>query len=982
MSEPVCASFPELPPPLDPERAVRLMVELFGEGSQTRDLEERKQIAMLARQYPALTAMIVLIYDASPHVAALMERDPSAALSVFQDGPDGVFAASLASARNLDPAAGEADVMRTLRQAKARAALAICVADLSGLWPVMEVTGAMTRFADAALGGTIDWMLAQAQRSGKWNAADPDKPSVGSGYVVLAMGKHGAFELNYSSDIDLIVFYDPTVEALAEGTEASTFFVRITRQLVKLLQDRTGDGYVFRVDLRLRPDPRATNVAIAIEAAAQYYETLGQNWERAAMIKARPAAGDIPAGEEFLKRLAPFIWRKYLDYSAIADVHSMKRQIHAFKGHGEIAVYGHNIKLGRGGIREIEFFVQTQQLIAGGRAPHLRGRETLANLAILADNDWITPAVAQDMRAAYLFLRHVEHRLQMQGDDQTHVLPTSVEDMERFARFAGFASRDVFAAQLLDHLNTVQSHYAVLFEHAPTLGNDEGSLVFTGGDDDPDTIETLHNMGFEKPSEISATIRGWHFGRYAATRSERAKEKLTELMPALLRALSETLEPDRAFLAFDRFLAGLPAGVQLFSLLWSNPNLLQLLAGIMGGAPRLAGILGQKPQVLDAVLDPGFFGPLPDGDEYRRIVADRITAADNLETGLDLARLHGNEQAFRIGVQVLTGTASASEVGRAYSELAENEIAGLLDVVRSEIERRHGQIAGGQAVVVAMGKLGGREMTAASDLDLMVIYDFDADASASDGSKPLMGAQYYARLTQRLISALSAPTAEGSLYEVDMRLRPSGNSGPIATRLATFVDYQAESAWTWEKLALTRARVIAGDTPLGARVTDAIARAIAQPRDPAATARDVNDMRQKIEQERGTTDPWEIKLVRGGLVDIEFIAQFLQIAHAHDAPDVLSPNTARALTRLHDAGLLGDEQAHRLVSACGLFQSVTQILRLCVTGRFKAETAPDGLRSLLIQAAEAPDFSSLESTLTDSQRQVKSVYDQIVEGYL
>ncbi len=982
MSESVCATFQELPPPLDPERAARLMVELFGEGGQSQNIEDRRQIAELARKNPALMAMIVLIYDASPHVAGLMERFPTAALSIFQDGPEHVYAAGLANARNLDPAAGEAEIMRTLRQAKAHVSLAICIADLAGLWPVMKVTDALTRFADAALNGAVDWLLAQAQRSGKWQPVDAGNPSIDSGYVILAMGKHGAFELNYSSDIDLIVFYDPTVEALAEGTEASTFFVRVTRQLVKLLQDRTGDGYVFRVDLRLRPDPRATNVAIAIEAAAQYYETLGQNWERAAMIKARPAAGDIPAGEDFLKRLAPFVWRKYLDYSSIADVHSMKRQIHAFKGHGEIAVYGHNIKLGRGGIREIEFFVQTQQLIAGGRAPHLRGRETLVNLEVLSENDWITPSVAAEMREAYLFLRHVEHRLQMQGDDQTHVLPTSIEDMEKFARFAGFASRDVFAAQLLDQLNTVQSHYAVLFEHAPTLGNEDGSLVFTGGDDDPDTIETLHNMGFQKPSEISATIRGWHFGRYAATRSERAKEKLTELMPALLRALSETLEPDRAFLAFDRFLAGLPAGVQLFSLLWSNPNLLQLLAGIMGGAPRLASVLGQKPQVLDAVLDAGFFGPLPDMDEYRHIVADRIRTADSLELGLDLARLHGNEQAFRIGVQVLTGTASAYEVGRAYSDLAESEIAGLLDLVAGEIQRRHGKIAGGQAAVVAMGKLGGREMTAASDLDLMVIYDFDVDAGPSDGPKPLMGAQYFARLTQRLISALSAPTAEGNLYEVDMRLRPSGNSGPIATRLETFVDYQSGSAWTWEKLALTRARVIAGDADLGERVTGAIAEAIAQPRDMKETARDVNNMRQKIEQERGTKDPWEIKLVRGGLVDIEFIAQFLQIAHAHRHTDILSPNTAFALARLHKAGLLDDEHASQLDSACRLFQGLTQVLRLCVAGDFDAATAPDGLRSLLIQAGETPDFAILESTLTDVQRQVKVVYDQLVENVL
>ncbi len=979
MSSPTIKSITDLPAPVDADLATRMFEDQFGEtaGDIT---EAHAALRDLARSEPPVMRLLEAVNGASPHLSGLISRHPAIVTGVLSQGPEDIVSGLIAETRACLGCGCEADLMTELRLAKAKAALAIGIADISGLWSVPEVTGALSRFADAALGTAIDWLFLDAANRGTMTVADPANPGVGSGYIVLAMGKYGAFELNYSSDIDLIVFYDPEISPLSEGVEPSTHFVRLTRRMVKLLQERTGDGYVFRVDLRLRPDPRATNVAIAVEAGAAYYESLGQNWERAAMIKARCAAGDIEAGNEFLQRLAPFVWRKYLDFASIADVHSMKRQIHAFKGHGEIAVYGHNIKLGRGGIREIEFFVQTQQLIAGGRATELRGNQTLAMLDVLAQGNWIAAETAEDMKQAYVFLRSVEHRIQMQNDDQTHSLPKTVEELERFARFAGFESRDVFAARLLECLNAVQEHYAALFEHAPSLGDDSGSLVFTGGEDDPDTLETLQQMGFERPSEVSSLVRDWHFGRYAATRSARARERLTELMPVLLRALSKTADPDAAFIAFDRFLKGLPAGVQLFSLLWSNPKLMELLADIAGTAPRLAGLLSQRPQILDAVLDPGFFSALPDADEARRLVTERILSADAYEAALDQARVRGQEQAFRIGVQVLSGTASAAEAGAAYSALADAEIAGLLEAVAQEITERHGVIDGGAVVVVAMGKLGGREMTAASDLDLMLIYDFDDAVESSDGARPLMAGQYYARLTQRMISALSAPTAEGSLYEVDMRLRPSGNSGPIATRINGFVDYQRDSAWVWEKLALTRARVVAGDAGLAERVRAAAREALAQPRDAVATATDVVHMRERIEREKGTEDPWEIKQVRGGLVDLEFIAQYLQIAHAHDTPSILDQNTAGAFTRIHEAGIINNEQAAVVTEACGLFHGLTQILRLCLSGPFDARNVPAGLQALLARSGNAPDFAALESTLTDTQSQVKCLFDQLVSA--
>ena len=706
-------------------------------------------------------------------------------------------------------------------------------------------------------------------------------------------------ELNYSSDIDLIVLYDPERAALAPGEEPATFFVRLTRRLVGLMQDVTEDGYVFRVDLRLRPDPRATQIAIAYEAAANYYEYMGQNWERAAMIKARPVAGDMALGEEFLARLVPYKWRKYLDFAAIADVQSLKRQIHAVKGHGTIAVRGHNVKLGRGGIREIEFFVQTQQLIAGGRNPSLRGRGTIAMLDALAAAHWIAPEAAHELKEAYGFLRMVENRIQMTADQQTHELPGDEEAFAVLARFCGFQSADDFDRRLRATFETVQGHYVALFEDTPELAADSGNLVFTGGEDDPETIATLTRMGFRQASEVSATIRGWHFGRYPSTRSARARERLTEIMPALIKALAAAADPDQAFLAFDRFLRGLPTGVQLFSLLRANPHLLQLVATILGTAPRLAEELSNHPKVLDAVLDPGFFDAMPDTGEMRAAVAAALAGASDLETCVDRARVVGRELMFRIGVRVLTETVNPAEAGAAWSGLADVVIGELLAHVRADLQARHGIMPGGQIAVMAMGKLGGREMTASSDLDLIVIYGAKADAS--EGPKSLSVNQYFTRLTQRLIAALSAPTAEGVLYEVDMRLRPSGSKGPVATHIDSFTAYHRESAWTWERLALTRARVITGDEAFAAQVRDVIAAALCDRRDAATVRTDTLDMRRRMLAEFGRKGIWDLKHARGGLIEVEFIAQMLQVIHAHEHPGILHTNTERALAALADA---------------------------------------------------------------------------------
>jgi glutamate-ammonia-ligase adenylyltransferase len=915
------------------------------------------------------------VFGGSPFLRELILREPGYLSEVLNTSAEELTASLCGQARNAwrceDPGA-------ELRRLKSRFALAVALADIGSAWQSEEVCDALTRFADSAIAGALDTLLTAAAGRGKFHPPNPGDPSSGCGYVVLAMGKHGAFELNYSSDIDLIVLYDPDTAPLAPDVEASTFFVRLTKDLVRLLQEVDEHGYVFRVDLRLRPDPRATQVAIAIEAAATYYENMGQNWERAAMIKARPCAGDMPLGDEFTSRLRPYIWRKYLDFAAIADVQSLKRQIHAVKGHGTIAVKGHNVKLGRGGIREIEFFVQTQQLIAGGRNPKLRGKRTLDMLDALAEAQWIAPKAAEELKSAYRFLRMVEHRIQMVADEQTHTLPQDDEAFARLSRFAGFETEELFSRTLRETFERVQGHYARLFEDAPELGTDTGSLVFTGGEDDPETIETLSNMGFRKPSEVSATIRGWHFGRFPATRSAKSREILTELMPALLGALAKTGDADHAFMAFDKFLTGLSAGVQIFSLIKANPRLLDLIATIIGTAPRLAEQLGQRPKVLDAVLDPAFFGPLPGRDELNAALTFMAPADTPFDEVVDRARIFGREQIFRIGVRVLSDTVSAVDAGVAFSVLAEVLIERLHNAVSNEIRSRHGSVPGGRSAVIAMGKLGGREMTAGSDLDLILVYDAPGDVEMSDGARPLSVPQYYARLTQRLVTALSAPTAEGVLYEVDMRLRPSGSKGPVATSLESFKVYQRESAWTWEKLALTRARPVAGDATLRDELGAAINVALSAPRDRSKTQADVLDMRRLMIREWGTLSLWDIKRSRGGLVDLEFIAQYLQLVHGPMNPAVFSTNTLSALERLQNAGVIARGEAEQLRSAATLYHRMTQVLRLCVEGLYDPGTSPDGLNRLVAAAAAAPDIAQTEAILSDTQAAVKVLFDRLV----
>ena len=784
----------------------------------------------------------------------------------------------------------------------------------------------------------------------------------------------GAGELNYSSDIDLIVFYNLDSLALQPDAEPQRFFVKVTQGLARILQQRTGDGYVFRVDLRLRPDPASTPVAISTAAALDYYEREGRTWERAAMIKARPCAGDLAAGEALLAEISPFVWRKHLDFAALNDVHDMKRQMQSFKGHGEIAVEGHNVKVGRGGIREIEFFAQTQQLIAGGRHPELRVRPTLDALNILADSNWISFEARDELTAAYQFLRTVEHRLQMMADEQTHTLPDDIVAMEHFARFLGYRDRAAFADELLDQLNRVRRHYSKLFEGDPTGTAKLPDIGLDGGSGDPRLLEHLAGLGFKQPRTVAEALQRWLAGEYRALRLESTQQALEAFLPQLIARLSQAEEPDAAVAAFDRFLQALQRGGRLISLLSQNSDLVGLVALMLGAAPRLGDMLARQPQLMDGLIDPRFFGAMPDRMELSERLTATLADTNSYEEFLDRLRLFGQESLVLIGGRILSGTVSAAQAGIAFADVAEGIVHTVHGLVVDQFASQYGRISGQETALLAMGKLGSREMTASSDLDLILIYDFDEDRPDSDGSRSLQGAQYFARLTQRLISAFTTRTNYGVLYDVDMRLRPSGRAGPVASRLDAFAAYQDTEAWTWEHMALTRARVISASPAFAQKIEHVIRQVLIRPRDRSIIANDVAEMRQAIAQEKGDQDIWDIKYAAGGMIDIEFIAQYLQLVHASGKPQILAPGTLQVLDNATRLGVLPHAVADVLRRGERLYHDLTQILRLCVSAKFKPEAAGDDLLRILTRAGDEPDFSSLEARVRETQADVRQVF--------
>lgn len=928
--------------------------------------------------HPLMGDLLDGIFCNSPYLTGLVHREADLPVSLTRAPVEQLLETEM---QQLTGCWTEATSFRqmaaSLRRIKRRIALLIGLADTGGVWGVDQVTQALSDFADGAVRSALAFLLRQAGTDGHMTLPNPADPAEGSGLFILAMGKMGAGELNYSSDIDLIVLFDEDA-ASDRGIEAPReFYPRMIRKLVQLMQERTPDGYVFRTDLRLRPDPAASPLALSAEAALLYYENLAQNWERAAMIKARVAAGDMAAGTRFLEEIDAFIWRRNLDYAAIADIQSIKRQIHAHKGHDRITVAGHDIKVGRGGIREIEFFAQTQQLIFGGRDPSLRSRRTVDALNLLVQAERLEPEVARDMADSYRFLRRIEHRLQMLDDSQTQVLPRSDEGLQRLALFAGFPDADAFAEVLTAQLTLVHHHYADLFAEAPSLAADRGNLVFTGTDLDPGTVETLKEMGFQSPEGIIETVKGWHAGRYRATRTSRARQLMNDLVPAMLKAISTTANPDAALRRFDTFLKQLPAGIQFMSLLHANPGLLRLLARIMGTAPGLAETLSRKVHLLDSLLEPGDDDLLDPQAALERIAIEQSQAEDH-EGELDAARRFANERKFRIGVDLLEGRIGAHLAGEALSLTADTVLQDLLPRVIRQVAVRHGTVDPAGMAVIAMGKLGGQELAFGSDLDLVFVYDDGQDVQGSDGEAPLSIGPWFTRVSQRYITAISSLTSEGLLYEVDMRLRPSGNSGAVAVPLSAYATYMRQDAWIWELMAATRARVITGPDSLVADLRQVLHEVVTRKQDIEDLRGRVRDMRGKIMAHHGTSDIWSVKHVRGGLVDLEFMVQYLILANANRFPEIVSGNVATALRRLGERDLLQGADTATLVQAHADLQGTQSLLRLCFSGKFNEDAASPDFRILLARLMGTDSFEGVRERLVETQSLIGDVYERIV----
>jgi glutamate-ammonia-ligase adenylyltransferase len=887
-------------------------------------------LACLPGLAPELRPLIAGAAGCSPYLCRLIAQEAAWLAPVLHGAPEDAMATLLAAA-----AAAQADTLNPdLRRIKRQGAILVALADLGGVWDLMTVTGAWTDLADACLqAATRAHVAVEAKRGKLPGMTEDDALTDACGMVMLAMGKMGAGELNYSSDIDLICLFDEGRFDGPDEGEARTAFIRATRRIAASLGENTADGYVFRTDLRLRPDASVTPVCLSMASAERYYEAEGRPWERSAYIKARPAAGDLVAGARFLKTLEPFVWRRHLDFATITDTHDMRQRIRDHKGLHGIRLDGHNMKLGAGGIRDIEFFAQTRQLVAGGRDVDLRQRQTLAALRVLARKDWITDAVAANLSDHYTHHREVEHRLQMIADAQTHMLPNTPEGFDRLARFMGQGDTAAFRAALHDRLAAVAALTETFFA--------------------PDTRLTATPDLSDAAQDIVARWPG-----YPALRSVRGQQIFERLKPDLLARFQKAAKPDEALAHFDGFLRGLPAGVQLFSLFEANPQLVDLIVDICATAPGLSRYLARNSTVLDAVLDGQFFAPWPGRAGLERIMAGALAGQD-YERQLDAARVVMKEWHFRIGVHHLRGLIGAAEAGGQYSDLAAAVVAALWPLVCADIARRHGPAPGRGGAVVGMGSLGAGRMTAGSDLDLLVIYDAGG-VEMTKGRRPLDPRGWFAKATKALITALTVPTAQGALYEVDLRLRPSGRQGPVATALEAFRIYQRDEAWTWEHMALTRARVLVGEASLCADIdavrADVIAGAVA----PAMIRTDAADMRVRLAAAGRAGATFAVKDGPGGMQEIDLLAQAMALmAHAPVR------ETAAQLTAGRDAGALAADDAATLIAAHMLFAQVNQAVRLLSDRVLDLNEIGAGGRAFLAKAADVADVTALAAKLDD-----------------
>lgn len=925
------------------------------------------------------TPPVAFLEKHSPHLTDHYHRYREWLEGHFHETPYEIIDNIIDAIHNFPYDLPENEMMRFLRHQKNRSSLVIALFDIFGSAPTLHITKMLTEIADALVIMAFKASVHHWIKRGKL-PFDAFKWGQGTGLIIAAMGKMGAFELNYSSDIDICVFFDPDAVADTDPYMLYDGYVRVTQMAVRLLSNRTEDGYVYRTDLRLRPDPSSTKVAVPIRSAEQYYEQSGQNWERAAWIKGRFIDGDPISWVKFQSILRPFIWRKNLDYAAIQDIQSIKRQLHSHYKQETIKVAGHDIKIGRGGIREIELYVQTQQLIGGGRDIRLRVHSTFDALDALVLKKWVTVRDAKTLKAAYYLFRKVEHRLQMVHDKQTHLIPEEEAELFNIAGFCGCETTEEFAELVHNHLTSVVRISNKLFAQEKPLGV-KGNLVFTGHDDDPATLKTLLEMGFKRPENVTSLMRKWHSGAYRAMRSSRARELLTEVAPHLLQKMAQTTHPDAAMVKMDDFISNLPAGIGILSSMLNNASLMELVIDIMGSAPDLAEYMARYPAAFDVMTDPNFYSPPRTVAGFEEEFCHRASPNIPLDRVLNLLRRFNREQKFRIGVCVLRNHIRARDAGKMLSRLAEFCLKMTIHHVQKDFRSRYHipqDDIDNQLAIIGLGSLGAGEMNASSDLDLLMIYRGEHNLPEDLLLSVPAPQSYYNKLGQRIISALSTYSEDGILYDIDMRLRPSGNAGPLVVSLERFKDYQQNEAHIWEHLALMRASVLEGPKDLCDDVHFAIKNILSQKRDINITARAVADMRQKLLEHRAAKNIWDIKLARGGLFDLSFAVQYLGLIYGHDYPDILYSSTYKSMRCMMNHNIIDLHDFNILSSAWDIFQELVNLFAVTKTDITALPDNHMALEKRMALILDAKDYNHMEIIMQSIYDAVQKVYNKIL----
>ncbi|KAA8389250.1 bifunctional [glutamine synthetase] adenylyltransferase/[glutamine synthetase]-adenylyl-L-tyrosine phosphorylase [Acetobacter tropicalis] len=965
-------------------------------------------------ELPGAMELVACLGGNSPYLSDLARQDPLSFAALLQDGPEACAKDAFAALAACDITSGREYVAATLRRAKKQVALLCAVADLGGFWPLEDVTQTLSRLAEAALEVSVRHLLWVAHQSGQLQLRDPKRSTYGCGFFVLAMGKLGARELNFSSDIDLMVLYDPSGHKQPDAVRR--VFIRMTSDLVSLMEARDANGYVFRTDLRLRPDPSSTPAAVSVQAAILYYESLGQTWERAAMIKARPVAGDLKLGRDFLAAIRPFVWRRHLDFALIDDIHTMKARIDRYRNVGRTGLaempdsvladpaasmqwlLGHNLKLGQGGIREIEFIAQAMQLVWGGRVPALREKTTFGALKKLVGSAYIPREEAEVLARTYRLLRDAEHRLQMRADHQTHSLPEQPEAFHAFAVFMNYADGEALALDLLPRMREARRIFERHFVSQPPEAEEAETALLAIAPEDENSPALLQKLGFpaDQAAEAAQVLARWQGNSLRALRSERAHALLRVLLPALLASFAARSNPLACLRRFDALLARQHAGVQLLSLFERNPALIDRIAALLDASAFLANHLADTPSALEGLLE-------PEPEEGRNVqarlrqLASEVEHTELLVTALR-PLLRGEE--FRLSVAVLEGRMSENEAERARTALADTIMIVLKQAVERDHVRRYGRVPGGGMAVIAMGKAGSREMMPGSDLDLLLVFDHPEEVQASvvpktppqktpegfvlPAARSVTVAQYYTRLAHAFIAALTAPGPEGPLYAVDMRLRPSGAAGPVAVARRAFLKYHTEAAWTWERMALTRARIIAAPAFLKRDIQDDLGRILdgqiqTLTPQPEAIREDARAMRARLARDLPASSPWDVKRRVGGLMEVEFVAQSLQLVAADKG--VRDPCTRRALARLGKAGFLTREDTALLLEADAVWRRLQCLLRLLCGPvpplDLEKELAPPAL-AMLLRAMEMDNMATLLLRTTALARTVRACFARVI----